>query len=239
MTKIIDLFFKRNKAKTTSISQKDERLNVAMEILKNDYGFKKTIDSDSCIDANGNPIPWYTYSAIEYIKQLDFSKSRIFEFGSGNSSLFWSKKSKKVTSVENNPSWFKKVLKEKPVNLYLLFRKDKKSYSNSILEFKDQFDVIIIDGSYRDVCCKNALKKIKNNGLIILDNSDRVSEFKDYKKAVTFLKKANLIQVDFIGFGPINSYTWSTSFFFTRESKIRSKGGYIQPSKSIGNITEL
>ena len=34
-------------------------------------------------DNNKNPIPWYTYSAIEFLRQLDFSNSHVFEYGSG------------------------------------------------------------------------------------------------------------------------------------------------------------
>lgn len=234
------MIFKRNRSRADyNNDQNDIRLSAALEILKNGYGLKKTIDSNSCIDAEDNPIPWYTYPAIEYIKQLDFSKSIVFEFGSGNSSIFWSRESQKVTSVENNSDWYKKVLKNKPKNLNLLFREEKKSYLNSILEFKNHFDVIVIDGSYRDACCKNALKKIKENGLIILDNSDRAGEMEDYKKAISTLKKANFIQVDFIGFGPINGYTWATSFFFSRKNNLKSKNHPIQPSKTIGNISEI
>lgn len=52
-------------------------------ILNFNYGQFKTIKNLRCIDKNSNPIPWYTYPAIEYLSTFDFSDKRIFEFGGG------------------------------------------------------------------------------------------------------------------------------------------------------------
>ena len=75
---------------------------ACLKILEFDYGhFLSTIQYSS-VDKDNNPIPWYTYPAIEYLKQLDFSEKSIFEYGSGNSTIFWSKVAKSVISVEND-----------------------------------------------------------------------------------------------------------------------------------------
>jgi len=76
------------------------------KILAIDYGQYKTIRDGVCIDKNGNPIPWFTYPAIEYLNNLDLSDLKVFEYGSGFSTLYWSKRCKYVVSVEHDEEWF-------------------------------------------------------------------------------------------------------------------------------------
>ena len=59
------------------------------DILKifNDYGYFESIKVKLPVDKIGGPLPWYTYPAIEYIKQLDLTNKVVFEWGCGNSSV--------------------------------------------------------------------------------------------------------------------------------------------------------
>src|SRR6478672_6746984 len=75
-------------------------------LLNNFYGFNLTQQQQKPVNKNGDPIPWYTYPAIEYLEQFDFRKKNIFEWGSGNSSLYFSKKANKVTSIEHDKNWY-------------------------------------------------------------------------------------------------------------------------------------
>lgn len=211
--------------------------NYILDIFKL-YGYHNSIEIHACVDNEFRPIPWYTYPSIEYLKQINFSDKRIFEFGSGNSSLFWAERAKEVISVENDKAWFDSIQNNNKNNLKTLLKTTEKEYYNCILQENGLFDVIIIDGRYRDNCAKNAVKKLTTDGLIILDNSDRVGEFKEYSSALEYLKEADLIQVDFLGFGPLNNYTWATSFFFQRSFNFNSIK-VVQPSKSIGSISEI
>lgn len=200
-----------------------------LRILRDDYGYFRTVKTGSCIDPHGNPIPWYTYPAIEYIRQLNFEEKYVFEYGLGNSSLFWSKLSKKVISVDNNKIWYEKIFDKAKDNMELIFFENKTDYVNCILDYGYNFDVIIIDADWRLDCAKNAIKKLNQGGLIILDNSDWFTD------TAEFLRHTGLIQVDMAGFGPINSYTWTTSLFFSREFSIKSKDN-IQPLPAMGSI---
>lgn len=219
------------------INSAEDKFLSAVKILGDEYALKKSMIENSCVDKFGNPIPWYTYPAIEYIKQLDFSDKRVFEFGSGNSSLYWASIAKSIVSVEDDKKWFNSILKFKKSNMKMLYKKRGEEYYNSILKEKGTFDVIVVDGNYdREKCCKNALKKLANNGLIILDNTDWASDLKMFADSVKILKEANLIQVDFCGFSPINFYALSTSLFFTRSFDFKSKNHPIQPVDIIGGI---
>ena len=91
-------------------------------------------------------------------------------------------------------------------NVELKAIEDKDSYIKE-LEKYDEFDIIIIDGSYRSECAKVAVKKLKPGGMIVLDNADW------HVEAAKLLRESDLIQVDMTGLGPINPYVWTTSFF--------------------------
>lgn len=83
-----------------------DKFNKFIEMWRQEYAIERTIDEKVCIDKDGNPIPWYTYPAIEYLSQFDYGDKKVFEFGCGNSSLFWAVRAQEVISIEDNPSWF-------------------------------------------------------------------------------------------------------------------------------------
>ena len=64
-----------------------------------DYGQWKSIKNFNSCDASSMPVPWYTYPATEYLQHLDLLQFKVHEFGSGNSTLWWSKQVKCITSV--------------------------------------------------------------------------------------------------------------------------------------------
>ena len=197
------------------------------KILSQDFGQFKSMRLKQCVDARGNPIPWYTYPAIEYIKQLDLSDKCVFEYGSGNSTLFWSSRCKKLTSVEHDEHWYQQIRNRLPDNVNYHLEQDIQNYVDLINNVDQKFDIIIIDGAHRLNCAEAALLNLKPSGFIILDNSDWMT------KASQVLREANLIEVDMSGFGPINNYTWTTSFYFSRQVELKP-ASHIQPNAGIG-----
>jgi len=200
----------------------------SIKILEFEYGHFNSAKKWKCENKNGEPIPWYTYPAIEYLSQLDFREKTVFEWGSGYSSLYWAVRAKFVLSIEDNKEWYQKNKALKKNNQKTSFIQDKYKYINSISNGSGKYNVIVIDGSNRYQCSQIAPTYLKTGGIIILDNSDW------FPKSAKFLREANLIQIDFKGFGPINGYTWATSIFFHREFNISSLFEN-QPSQVIGS----
>lgn len=214
-------------------------IRPAINRLLFDYGLVNSINENACVDCDKNPIPWYTYPAIDFLKQLDLSEKKVFEFGCGNSSKFWAGLAKEVISVEEKEEWYEICLKDKKNNQTILNCVTEESYTESILNYSNNFDVIIVDGDFsRFKCTQNAIKKVNDGGLIILDNSDRAEEFEVYSNATKLLREKGFIQVDMSGFGPLNNFTWTTSFFFHRNYNFLPKNHQIQPMKATGNIRE-
>jgi len=199
------------------------------KILSIDFGQYQTMRRWDCVDVNDTPIPWYSYPAIEYIKQLDFSNKIIFEYGSGNSTCFWAGCCKKLISVEDKREWYNKIKGKVPDNVEYHLLEQSQAYIMSINKCPNEFDVIIIDGGHRYECAVEALGKLRDDGFIILDNSDWNEETSQ------LLRESDLIEVDMSGFGPINSYTWTTSFYFRRN--VRLTPAYDrQPIHGIGSL---
>ena len=203
-------------------------LQVA-RILRDGFGHARSVQTMSSVDRDGKPIPWYTYPAIEYLKQLDLSRKRVFEYGSGNSTLFWAERCQSIVAVEDDEQWYDKVKRSMPSNAECLLCVDQSEYVESINRFEDQFDVIIVDGSHRYECARTSREKLSADGFMILDNSDWKEQ------TASALRDSDLIEVDFSGFGPINPYTWTTSFFLTRNVDLRPAHDR-QPIHGIGSL---
>ena len=216
-----------------------DKFMTFIEMWRKEYAIERSIDEKICADKNGNPIPWYTYPAIEYLSQFDYSEKRVFEYGCGSSSLFWAERAKKVVSIEDDPEWFAKWRETfNHPNLTVCRRDEGEAYFNAIFESSEACDVIVIDGKCRADCAAAAIRKLAPGGMIILDDSDRVNTSQEYVRAVGELRSANLLQVDFYGFCPMNVYTKTTSVFFRRDFDFKSLHA-VQPINGLGNLWSM
>lgn len=205
------------------------RMFFNFRLLAINYGQWRSINEGKAINVFGEPIPWYTYPAIEYLNQFDFSEKNIFEFGSGNSSLYWASRVKSVVSVESDPAWYDIVKNSLKSNQKLMLRQDGVSHVNSLAELGMKFDIIVIDGNWRRNCAHLAVDYLKSGGIVILDNSDW------YPNTATDLRSNGFFQINFSGFGPINNYTWTTSIFIQQFQDLQINFKNVLP---IGGIVQ-
>ncbi len=145
-------------------------------------------DSDEMIN------PWWAYSVTDFLKAKLRKNWTVFEWGSGNSTLFLSQHVKRVVSLEHNKEWYEKMNCCLPENVDLKYcpLDYDGDYCRAILEEKDKFDLIVIDGRDRVHCAENAAKKLNNNGVIIWDDTD-VSY---YRQGIDYLKKEGFKQLE-------------------------------------------
>ena len=179
-------------------------------------------------------IPWITFDAIDYLKELIKPDMKVFEFGSGGSTKFFVNRVKEIHSVEHDERWYNLVEKELGgfQNLILNLKKGEEkpfsregftfdededpldfgNYANTISEFEDQyFDLILIDGKARNACIKHAIPKLKHGGYLIVDNSHR----KAYAETLSSISKWQI----FRSFGPsVTSKRFTQTSFFQKPS---------------------
>src|SRR3984885_13537361 len=52
--------------------------------------------------------PWLSFSAVDYLEE-PIPGRRVFEFGSGMSTLWFAERCREVVSVESNPEWYSSI----------------------------------------------------------------------------------------------------------------------------------
>jgi hypothetical protein len=207
------------------------------KILARDYGQYSSIKNWDCKDCEDQPIPWYTYPAVEYLKTFNLTGVKVLEYGSGNSSLFYLNEGASVTSIEDDKKWFEKIslMADHFKNFGYIHEKESNSYV--MREEADFAEIVVIDGSFRPECANHIVEKIQssssNPAMIIFDNSDW------YPKTIGFMDGAlGWHRSDFFGFGPINPYTWVTSIYLNPAKKIVRKAIPISSVNGVVNVRD-
>ncbi|MHA4894065.1 class I SAM-dependent methyltransferase [Pedobacter sp. PWIIR3] len=177
-----------------------------------DRGWFDAFKTKSAIDENGNAIPWVTYSFIDFIKDRITKQHDIFEFGSGNSTIFYAKLAGSVYSVEHDKEWFDKSSKINLPNVKMIQcdLQPGGDYCKSAAPTGKKFHVIIVDGRDRVNCCKQAISALTEDGVVVLDDSERA----EYAEAHTFFKENGFKYLPFSGMAPGVIISKYTSIFY-------------------------
>lgn len=201
----------RRRPESIEMSRGEMCIAACTNILRNCYGVVRAADSNRPMDESGQPLPLYTYPAIEHLIQFDYRNKRVFEYGAGNSTLYWMQRAESVVSVENSPQWYA-GLKPHLADNVTIHLEEGDGFPYCIERYGQPFDVIVIDGSgYRYDCAEIAITRLARGGLIILDNADW------HHHTAALLKRSGLLQVDMTGFKPTEHHTSTTSLFLHRE----------------------
>jgi predicted O-methyltransferase YrrM len=124
-------------------------------------------------------VPWIAYTAIRMLENFLNKDSRVLEFGSGMSTIWYAKRAGEVCSVEDNRRWYEKVANiiasKRLDNVTHQYAELESEYSAFMSDDKQGFDLVMVDGSWRSKCIANAAKLLKPAGILYLDNSDKDS----------------------------------------------------------------
>lgn len=117
--------------------------------------------------------PWISYDAQALLARVLTPNSRVLEFGSGMSTMWYARHAGSVVSIESHKGWHDVVASrvEKLGNVDYRFAPDVPSYTGTVP--REHYDLIMIDGSYRDDCAAFAVEHLAPGGIIYLDNSDK------------------------------------------------------------------
>ena len=123
------------------------------------------------------PLPWITFDATRAIQKHLSPRSTMFEFGGGNSTLYWAQRCAAVHTVEGDLEWYamldKAIRERKMSNIFLMHEEEKGKYANAInASGQESYDVVVVDGDFRRECIHAAVPRIKRGGLLIVDNTD-------------------------------------------------------------------
>ncbi len=135
--------------------------------------------------------PWWNPRAIRYLGANLPAKARVFEWGSGGSTIWLAQRCLAVTAIESEREWADKVRERCPAAEVVFipgadhgkFRSEAQlrdrgqhffdDYVAAIDGFGDEsLDVVIVDGICRVECARRAARKLKPNGLVVVDDTN-------------------------------------------------------------------
>jgi predicted O-methyltransferase YrrM len=144
-------------------------------------------------------IPWLPFQVTAWLETYLKQDARVFEFGSGGSTVFFAQRVKNLYTVEHDRKWYELVTHELKrrqfTNVEYLLREPQHAGSNPPAEYWDtyaneypnmsfeqyvktidehpdhSFDLVLVDGRARKFCIQHAIKKIRPGGYLLLDNS--------------------------------------------------------------------
>ena len=185
------------------------------------------------------PSPWFTFDAIDFLSLRLHEDMKIFEYGSGGSTLFWLSKGMSCVSIEHNNDWYKIVLNriKKMDRIDYKFvppetsnNKEAKQPSNPYLY---QSNVLEYDGfDFRSYVCKIDSYPDNYFDIVSIDGRARpscimhsVSKIKiggmlildNAERAYYFAETkdhlSNFEKKEFDGPGPTNGIYWKTNIY--------------------------
>lgn len=129
--------------------------------------------------------PWLTPKAIGFLEIfLKAKRRKILEFGSGASTIWFSKFNANIVSIDHDDKWHNGVknelVKQQKSNVDLRIRP--RPYNTVCEDFPDRtFDLVLVDGRDRILCVRSAMSKVKKGGILMLDNAERIEYAEVYK----------------------------------------------------------
>ena len=142
--------------------------------------------------------PFYAPRTIREVSRLLTPRTRLFEWGSGASTVWFAARVGEMTAIEHDLGWFERtsaklvagglrnvdyrlrvpsapMLTDGDPPQWPLSKPEFATYVSQIDEYPDEyFDVIAIDGRERVGCAEHAVSKVAPGGVIILDDTRRV-----------------------------------------------------------------
>ena len=164
-------------------------------------------------------LPSMSIRAISVMDLYLIPSMEVFEWGSGGSTIFFRRRARVVT-IEHDQEWFNTVdgaieyWKLRPKGLmWVVEPVDEpnpeyatakegfagwsfEKYAKAIDEYPDEhFDLISVDGRSRSACMRHAYPKLKQGGLLVLDDANRPQ----YREARDELNKLDVPYADYPG----------------------------------------
>ena len=211
-------------------------------------------------------VPWITFKAKEWLDLYLKVNMTVFEWGSGNFTMYFSEKVKKLISVEHDENWHKKISGiiscEKISNCDYLLIKPEGKISEVNTPYSSKSYTSSTFKHHWGLCFKNyvrAIDKYPNEhfDLVFVDGRARASciihaikkikpggylmldnsERAHYNKTVSLLKDYS--KIDFFGKGPQAEISWQTSIWQKTVDKDRSDYDFSNLVKTINDDFEM
>jgi predicted O-methyltransferase YrrM len=197
------------------------------------YSLTRAYDSLAIAELD---VPWWTYRAIDvveaYLSGLAAHPKpvRVFEYGSGASTLWLAKRAEQVHSVEHHREFGEhlrdslaplanvdfRIVEPSPSDAPVIGSRkegaaglDFTDYVAAIDDVPGEFSLIVIDGRAREACLERAQRRLEPGGVIVFDNTRR----RRYREAI---QRSGMVERRLTGLTPTLPYPDQTSLLTAR-----------------------
>jgi hypothetical protein len=142
-------------------------------------------------------VPWWSYGAISEVDAWLSARERpirVFEYGSGASTIWLANRADEVHSVEHHRGFGEMMAAELATVPHVSMRiveptasdrpvvgsakeghqgLDFSAYVDAIDDVPGEFDLVVVDGRAREACLAKAADRLAPGGIIVFDNSRR------------------------------------------------------------------
>jgi predicted O-methyltransferase YrrM len=133
--------------------------------------------------------PWIPFAATKALGKVIQRDWRVWEIGSGYSTLWLSDRAGKITSIEASKEWYERLSKaierERLANVDLRYEWVRERMADFSELADESLDLLFIDGGPRDLCLTQGFAKVKRGGLLYLDNWDNDKYWGDSRSYLT------------------------------------------------------
>lgn len=162
-------------------------------------------------DVTGYPDePWWTRQAITWMNHHLTKDMRVVEWGAGASTPWLAARCGSLRSVDNNPAFQKladRALREAGYSQDR-YTVECHPLNASYYECIDgTYDVAIVDGRMRVLCCRRAAQVLIPGGILLLDNAER----ERYAEARSMLAECVVLET--------NNGIWNTNIWIKPNAK--------------------
>lgn len=133
--------------------------------------------------------PWWSFAAVDAVAEAVRPGTKVLEYGGGGSTLWMADRGAEVTVVEDDASWAEVLRGHLGEGASVLLREPEDvgtiassvypgkffdSYVGAAAELADDsLDMVVVDGRARVACGLAAMPKVRQSGMLLLDDSDR------------------------------------------------------------------
>lgn len=184
-------------------------------------------------------VPWITFKAKTWLETYLKPDMSVFEYGSGGSTMFFSKRAKKIISIEHNKNWYSKIssiLIKAGISNIEYFLCEPEIFLSEQVPSYNYGSYTSIGMGYDNMSFERYVKHIekypdKSFDLVLIDGRARPScifhaiskirshgylmldnsERQRYSKAISLL--TGYKRTDFFGIGPYFRWPWQTSIW--------------------------
>ncbi len=184
-------------------------------------------------------LPWISYDAQRAIASRLHRESRVLEFGSGMSTVWFASRAGQVVAIESDETWARRVeelcSRQGLSNVRVHLATTREDYVRVPTDLRRAgFDLVLIDGYWRSECVPAAIQATSADGAIYLDNADGYPEPLDLLRE--WAVKTNREEIRFTDFSPTALFVTCGSLFVpSRSSGTRDADHARHDQGQVGN----